>query len=119
MDEALNRLSILEETAFITRGEARDIQEVLEMLRGEHSLGKAGIDYVPFTVHLAAVLRRARLGEQLEAPGSLIEKDMREQGVYESAMRIEDQVLKVLDKYTLEESERVFLLGHIGAMLMH
>ena len=82
MDEALNRLSILEETAFITRGEARDIQEVLEMLRGEHSLGKAGVDYAPFTVHLAAVL-------------------------------------KMLDKYTLEESERVFLLGHIGAMLMH
>ncbi|MFR3451612.1 MAG: hypothetical protein ACLTSX_08600 [Collinsella sp.] len=99
MDEALNRLSILEETAFITRGEARDIQEVLEMLRGEHSLGKAGVDYAPFTVHLAAVLRRARLGEQLELTGSLIEKTCGSRVVYAAhlRLRIEDQVLKMLE----------------------
>ncbi|MDO4428834.1 MAG: PRD domain-containing protein [Atopobiaceae bacterium] len=116
-DELSERMDVLQQAGFVDEAGRRDLEAIADILTTECGVSRDNEILGTLVTHVAAALKRARDGEDINPLDPAIVDDVRSSAVYDEARRIQQEIFAAM-RSELSEPEQEFVLVHVGGLLM-
>ena len=117
MDELDERISLLADCGFVDATGADDLRQIASTVMGECGVSRDNEALGALVTHVAAALKRARDGEEIDPLPPEIVDDIKGSAVYPDAQRISRELLDSMTN-KLSAIEEDFVLVHVGGLLL-
>lgn len=118
MDDLEQRLEILQQSGFFDESGRKDLDAMIRVLTEKYGFPRNDETLGVLVTHVAAALKRLKDGEDINPIDAGVLEDVKSSDVYPEAKKIQSDVLAVME-HKLPESEKDFILVHVGGLLMN
>ena len=111
------RLDLYLEGGMIDEDDVKDVNVIIAVFKDKYGITLTEENADTFIAHLCAAFNRNKTHEEIDPVGEEILNEIKSLDSYEESLKMLDDVMKVMQHNTLNETEQNYALLHINNLI--